>query len=772
MKYRGKYPRRIHCLLFFFTVLILITGNVHNSAALNVGDTIPDFEVVSLEGLPVSFRPPQNRVMIIFFWDETAAQSEDRIKNAITAFKRFHNKGLNAVGILSQFSEEGAESFANQWNIPWIQILDESGGEKSISESMGVSQFPNNMIVDHQGKILDNDLQGEELHESIAESLNISLEEVPLPEPPEEKPEVEEEFRFSPPTVSKTDSVRDDVKKLLGETHERDQVEECKKNLRKISLALTAYRMDHNDELPNWLSGLYPDYLQDETILLCPADPTQPEKYEELIDPKMTCSFVYQFAPVKVGARNYREWKTFQLEDYGDKVPVVRCFKFSNPLNLTYGGEIYFSEQTWQNKLIYEGQKTLGDPDAKVRKNLLRIAYAIDKYKEEKEEFPNRLQELHPDYIEDSALLNNPVTNEQFEYLFSSENPETREKMLSQMKKYEAYTPIIRMDNVLKNNRVINLACSGEIYESGQDWQDLFPSEQDSILTESGKLAVSSSGVKSFFGIGAKLLWDEKNNQGFHVLGFTSDSPAKRAGLKKGDLIYSVSEERLGQHDSELDNIDHALNLLRSPKESQVTLAVYRPEKPKPVTLSFKRSLISWSNSLLKSKVYIAHPDKILPIRGSWDIFYGHLKQPDSDVRLPIVVFEPFVKKGEINIQVRVLNGDEGIRLLFGYSSPDEYYSWNVGGWNNTRLEIEKWMGLYHNSAHILCHTVPDFTLKQRQWHEIRLAVDGDQHSITGYVDDEEVIHYETPHSFTGRFGLATWKTQAEFQDIKIIGEN
>lgn len=46
---------------------------------------------------------------------------------------------------------------------------------------------------------------------------------------------------------------------------------ECEKNLRKISLGLRAYAVDHEEAFPDKLSELYPTYTTDRAEFDCPA---------------------------------------------------------------------------------------------------------------------------------------------------------------------------------------------------------------------------------------------------------------------------------------------------------------------------------------------------------------------------------------------------------------------------------------------------------------------------------------------------------------------
>ena len=46
----------------------------------------------------------------------------------------------------------------------------------------------------------------------------------------------------------------------------------CKSNLRQFGVALAIYRGEHDNVVPDWLSNLYPDYLDDRGMYICRSD--------------------------------------------------------------------------------------------------------------------------------------------------------------------------------------------------------------------------------------------------------------------------------------------------------------------------------------------------------------------------------------------------------------------------------------------------------------------------------------------------------------------
>jgi len=139
--------------------------------------------------------------------------------------------------------------------------------------------------------------------------------------------------------------------------------EMCAANLRRIGKAIQQYKSDH-DDVPDGFADLFPDYLQDSSVLVCPADRSGGKPLARAADPNMRCSYAYMFGPgtqavngynvalpVDFPAREGMTWKDarkLQLEYYGGMVPIVRCPHHSPRMFLGYNGDIYEAEDEWE----------------------------------------------------------------------------------------------------------------------------------------------------------------------------------------------------------------------------------------------------------------------------------------------------------------------------------------------------------------------------------------------------------------------------------------
>jgi len=155
----------------------------------------------------------------------------------------------------------------------------------------------------------------------------------------------------------------------------------CKSNLRQFGVALTIYRGEHDNKTPDWISNLYPDYVDDRSMYVCRADKNtgrgrvRPEEFVSAINDNSTldaakymdnrtgsgttrnrtiecCSYFYEFsAALTTWGETYHnlpsphtmgDYKMAQMR-YGDansgtdesgkplpysasRIPIIRCY--------------------------------------------------------------------------------------------------------------------------------------------------------------------------------------------------------------------------------------------------------------------------------------------------------------------------------------------------------------------------------------------------------------------------------------------------------------
>ncbi len=134
----------------------------------------------------------------------------------------------------------------------------------------------------------------------------------------------------------------------------------CMSNLRQIGVALVTYRGDHSGGNPNWISNLYPSYIDDLSVYVCRSDVTKGRgltpsdidagmcKYPNPIDNASRArpsdqnddveanSYFYEFSNATCDfspSQKWFEYKEWELREgnggkpfSSSKLPIVRCF--------------------------------------------------------------------------------------------------------------------------------------------------------------------------------------------------------------------------------------------------------------------------------------------------------------------------------------------------------------------------------------------------------------------------------------------------------------
>jgi len=161
-----------------------------------------------------------------------------------------------------------------------------------------------------------------------------------------------------------------------GIVRARANMVRCDANLKQIGQALMIYKRQFKNRLPAYLTALYPDFLTEKDVLICPADPNhgtqgafprwtrytrdgkpQPDwleefSYADLDGPSLIpwqhgsepgdkdtfpCSYYYRFNDYPADITNLVDAITWQqhmkeiTREFGDKTPIVSCLWHLRP---------------------------------------------------------------------------------------------------------------------------------------------------------------------------------------------------------------------------------------------------------------------------------------------------------------------------------------------------------------------------------------------------------------------------------------------------------
>jgi hypothetical protein len=95
------------------------------------------------------------------------------LPNVIAAYKKYHSKGFEIVGVSLDQANQGEKvtAFAKEKGMPWRQIYDGKFWEAANAKAYGVQSIPFTLLVGTDGKIAAVGARGEALAPAIEAAL-------------------------------------------------------------------------------------------------------------------------------------------------------------------------------------------------------------------------------------------------------------------------------------------------------------------------------------------------------------------------------------------------------------------------------------------------------------------------------------------------------------------------------------------------------------------------------------------------------------------------
>lgn len=136
-----------------------------------VGIKAPDFSALTPEGTTLSLNEvvKKGKYTLIDFWASWCGPCRQENPNVVAAYAKFHEKGLNILGVSLDKTEGAAawkKAIAND-QLTWYQISDLKYWESPMVKLYAIRGIPHSVLVDANGIIVAKDLRGKALHDKL-----------------------------------------------------------------------------------------------------------------------------------------------------------------------------------------------------------------------------------------------------------------------------------------------------------------------------------------------------------------------------------------------------------------------------------------------------------------------------------------------------------------------------------------------------------------------------------------------------------------------------
>jgi len=115
-----------------------------------------------------------------------------------------------------------------------------------------------------------------------------------------------------------------------------------------------------------------------------------------------------------------------------------------------------------------------------------------------------------------------------------------------------------------------------------------------------------------------------------------------------------------------------------------------------------------------------------------------------------------------IEVKGRKTAGVEAMLVLFRVKDDNNFYWWNIGGWQNVSSAIEK-----ETDGVRTVYDRKDLKIETGRWYDITIAVIGDE--IKCYLDGKLIHDIKDSTYRSGGISLGSWLASVEYKDLKVV---
>jgi alpha-L-arabinofuranosidase len=142
---------------------------------------------------------------------------------------------------------------------------------------------------------------------------------------------------------------------------------------------------------------------------------------------------------------------------------------------------------------------------------------------------------------------------------------------------------------------------------------------------------------------------------------------------------------------------------------------------------------------------------------GEWQVRDGALRQNSDGEGVKALAGDPSWTDYTLTLKARKISGNEGFLILFNNQNSDEKYWWNIGGWANSRHNLE--------GGGLPSSEVPG-RIETGRWYDIKVEIQGAK--VTCYLDGK-VVHRVTRTPIPLLAGTAGTTAKGDELILKVV---
>jgi thiol-disulfide isomerase/thioredoxin len=114
-----------------------------------------ELKFTDVEGHPFNLEAYRGKVVLIDFWATWCGPCVEGLPEVIDQYRKFHDQGLEIVGISFDQDKQALQQFVKDKQMPWIQFFDGKAWDNVYGRKYGIRAIPAMWLVGRDGRVVD-----------------------------------------------------------------------------------------------------------------------------------------------------------------------------------------------------------------------------------------------------------------------------------------------------------------------------------------------------------------------------------------------------------------------------------------------------------------------------------------------------------------------------------------------------------------------------------------------------------------------------------------
>ena len=142
---------------------------IKTKRSVEIGKPAIDFTGTAPDGKEIKLSDFKGNFLLVDFWASWCAPCRRDNPNVVKAYKQFHSKGFNILGVSLDKKKEDWVKAIEADKLTWAHVSDLKFWDSEPARIYGIRNIPSNILFDPNGTIVARNLRGDEVIKKLEE---------------------------------------------------------------------------------------------------------------------------------------------------------------------------------------------------------------------------------------------------------------------------------------------------------------------------------------------------------------------------------------------------------------------------------------------------------------------------------------------------------------------------------------------------------------------------------------------------------------------------